>query len=109
MTKNIIGFALGAMLFALSFSAGAYGAERVYRIGYISTGPAFRDLDATFRQRLRELGMVVGVERFHHLVGDVQARLPRHRFLHLVRQRIAQGRQRPSLGERQAAVVVLNQ
>jgi putative ABC transport system substrate-binding protein len=51
------------MLFALSFSAEAQQREKVYRIGYLSSGKPSSSTDPglnAFRQRLRELGYVEG-------------------------------------------------
>jgi len=59
MRKNIIGFALGTMLFALCFSAQAQQPGKVSRIGYLSSRSASVRTEA-FRQGLRELGYVEG-------------------------------------------------
>jgi len=64
---KIFGFALCALLFALSVSAEAQQSKSVPRIGYLSRdihpadsrAPAPRNLEA-FRQGLRELGYVEG-------------------------------------------------
>jgi putative ABC transport system substrate-binding protein len=60
MKKKIIGFALGALLFALSVSAEAQQAKKVYRIGYLSTSnlSARPTTLGAFRQTLRDLGYV---------------------------------------------------
>ncbi len=62
MSKRIFCFALGAMLFALSFPAQAQQAGTVYRIGYLFTGISAGDksLLAAFRQGLQELGYLEG-------------------------------------------------
>jgi putative ABC transport system substrate-binding protein len=58
MKKRIIGFALSAMLFALSVSAQAQQAKKVPRIGYLSaTADQKRE---AFLQGLRALGYVEG-------------------------------------------------
>ena len=54
---------VGAMLFALCVSAEAQQREKVYRIGYLSSGKPSPSTDPglnAFRQRLRELGYVEG-------------------------------------------------
>jgi len=61
MSKKIIGLAVGAMLLALSFTAGAQQPKKVYRIGFLCPlfkpgGPALTAL----RQGMRELGYVDG-------------------------------------------------
>ena len=60
MNKHIIGFALGAMYFALSLPAPAQQATKVPSIGYLSAPPlsvSAARIEA-FRQGLRELGYV---------------------------------------------------
>ena len=63
MSKRLFYFALCAMLFALCFPAEAQQAGKVYRIGFLASGPppsgASPSLEA-FRQKLRELGYVEG-------------------------------------------------
>jgi putative ABC transport system substrate-binding protein len=51
---------LGAMLFALSFSADAQQPGKVSRIGYLSLRSGFGVNDEAFRQSLRELGYSEG-------------------------------------------------
>jgi putative tryptophan/tyrosine transport system substrate-binding protein len=62
MRKEVIGFALCAMLFALSVSAEAQQPKKIPRIGYLSA--VSRSTNATrveaFRQGLSELGYVEG-------------------------------------------------
>jgi len=60
MTRKIIGLALGAMLFALSFPAAAQQPTKVPRIGFLATVSPFTLSDRVdaFRQGLRELGYV---------------------------------------------------
>ena len=62
MRKKVIGFALSAMLFALSDSASAQQPARIHRIGILSpsSGSVFSARDEAFRQRLRQLGYVEG-------------------------------------------------
>jgi putative ABC transport system substrate-binding protein len=60
MNKKIIGFALGALLFALGVSAEAQQAGKIPRIGYLSLS-AKPDLRVeVFVQGLRELGWIDG-------------------------------------------------
>jgi putative tryptophan/tyrosine transport system substrate-binding protein len=62
MKQGISALALGAMLFALGFSAEAQQPAKVYRIGMLVSGSVAshsRRIDA-FRQGLRELGYVEG-------------------------------------------------
>jgi ABC-type uncharacterized transport system substrate-binding protein len=62
MKREIFGVALGATVFALSFSAAAQEPPKIHRIGLQVFSP--RELNATrietFRQGLRELGYVGG-------------------------------------------------
>ena len=62
MNKQILCFALCALLFALNFPAQAQQTGKVYRIGFLYTGsgPFTSPADIAFRQRLRELGYVEG-------------------------------------------------
>ena len=63
MTRKIIGFALGALLFALSLSAEAQQAtKRIPRVGFLSLNTAFvqKDRVEAFREALRKLGYVEG-------------------------------------------------
>jgi putative ABC transport system substrate-binding protein len=62
MKKTVIGFALGALLFALCFSAWAQQAGKIPRIGYLdlSTASGTAVLLEAFRQELRKLGWIEG-------------------------------------------------
>jgi len=62
MSKKVICLALGAMLFALSFSVEAQQAKKVPRIGYLAAGsaPVAATRLEAFRQGLRALGYVEG-------------------------------------------------
>lgn len=60
MVKNIFGFALCAMLFALCFPAQAQQPGKNYHIGYLSPRPGRDSQAEAFRQRLSELGFVEG-------------------------------------------------
>jgi putative ABC transport system substrate-binding protein len=62
MTKQILGFVLSAMLFALGGSAQAQQPARILRIGILlpSSASFFSARVEAFRQRLRELGYVEG-------------------------------------------------
>ena len=60
MKRTIIAFALGAMLFAICFSAEAQQAKKLYRIGYLSLGPGIGPVQEEFRKRLGELGYTEG-------------------------------------------------
>src|SRR5687767_222610 len=62
MTKQILGFVLSAMLFALGGSAQAQQPARILRIGILlpSSTSFFSARVEAFRQRLRELGYVEG-------------------------------------------------
>ena len=61
MRKKVIGFALSAMLFALSDSASAQQPAGIHRIGILSiSGSVFPARVEAFRQRLRELGYIEG-------------------------------------------------
>jgi putative ABC transport system substrate-binding protein len=61
-SKKVIGFALSAMLFALTAPAQAQQPKKVPRIGYLATSPLSTIAARTeaFRQGLRELGYVEG-------------------------------------------------
>jgi putative ABC transport system substrate-binding protein len=62
MTKNLVGFALSAMLFALCVPASAQQPTKIPRVGYL-TGATLSANSARhedFRQGLRELGYVEG-------------------------------------------------
>jgi len=62
MKKELVGFALGALFFALSFPAEAQQPTKIPRVGYLDGG--FPDTNAAridaFRQGLREHGYVEG-------------------------------------------------
>ena len=62
MKKKIIGLALGAMLFALSYSASAQQTGKISRIGFLdrSTASGNEVLLKVFRQELGKLGWVEG-------------------------------------------------
>ena len=62
MRKRIIGFALGAMLLALSFPCAAQQAGKIFRIGFLdaSTASGMAVLVEAFRQELRKLGWIEG-------------------------------------------------
>ena len=63
MKKNIFGFALGAMLLALSVLAEAQQAsKKIPRVGILSLNPASvqKDRVEAFREALRKLGYVEG-------------------------------------------------
>jgi putative ABC transport system substrate-binding protein len=62
MTKNVFCLALGAMLFALCFSAEAQQPKKVPRIGYLSSVDRPTDLPRAegIRRGLRELGYIEG-------------------------------------------------
>jgi putative tryptophan/tyrosine transport system substrate-binding protein len=63
MKKNIFGFALGAMLLALSVLAEAQQAtKKIPRVGFLSLNPATvqKDRLEAFREALRKLGYVEG-------------------------------------------------
>jgi putative tryptophan/tyrosine transport system substrate-binding protein len=62
MSRQITGFAFGAMLLALSFPAQAQQPKEVPRIGYLTAASlsAFAARTEAFRQGLRELGYIEG-------------------------------------------------
>ncbi len=60
MNKKIIGFALGALLFALGVSAEAQQPGKIPRIGYLSLAAKASPRDEAFVQGLRELGWIDG-------------------------------------------------
>jgi putative ABC transport system substrate-binding protein len=62
MKKKVIGFALGALLFALSVSAEAQQAGKIFRIGFLdnSTTSGNAVLVEAFRQELSKLGWTEG-------------------------------------------------
>src|SRR4029450_224567 len=59
MSKKIFGFALGAMIFALCFSAEAQQ-SKVYRVGVIHQGGAYKAVVDGLRDGLRQLGYEEG-------------------------------------------------
>jgi putative ABC transport system substrate-binding protein len=62
MRNKFFGFALGASLFALSFSAEAQQAGKIFRIGFLdnSTASGISVLSEAFRQELHKLGWIEG-------------------------------------------------
>jgi putative ABC transport system substrate-binding protein len=62
MSKKVIGFALGVMLFAICFSAQAQQPGKIPRIGYVSGADDLNDPgpEKAFRQGLRDLGYIEG-------------------------------------------------
>jgi putative ABC transport system substrate-binding protein len=80
MKKKVIGLALGAILFAVSYSASAQQPTKVPRIGYLAA-PSLSSMSArteAFRQGLRELGYVEGkniVTEYRYAEGKLD-RLP---------------------------------
>src|SRR5215813_8133029 len=62
LTKNVIGLALGALLFALCSSAAAQQTGKVLRIGFLdsSTASGMAVLVDAFRQELSKLGWIEG-------------------------------------------------
>ena len=60
MNKKVTGLLLGAVLVALSFSAGAQQPKRIPRIGYLTLGAGPAEPEVEFKQRLRDLGWVEG-------------------------------------------------
>jgi ABC-type uncharacterized transport system substrate-binding protein len=62
MKKKVIGLALGALLFALSVSADAQQAGKIFRIGYLdsSTASGSAVLVEAFRPELSKLGWIEG-------------------------------------------------
>ncbi len=80
MKKKVIGLALGAMLFALSFPVEAQQAQKIPRIGYLTSVSPATDSSRSeaFRQGLRELGYVEGkniVIEYRYAEGELN-RLP---------------------------------
>ncbi len=78
MRKRLIGFALSAMLLALSVSAQAQQRAKIYRLGYLGGGVGIEEREETFRQGLRELGYLEGqnlVIEWRFAKGD-ENRLP---------------------------------
>ncbi len=72
MSKKIICVALGAMLLALSFPAGAQLAGKVPRIGFLNGGGPDGARFQGFRQGLREVGYVEGQNitvEYRHAMG----------------------------------------
>ncbi len=60
MRKKVFGLLLCALLIALCLPAEAQQAEKVYRIGYLSTRGGSRPYAKAFQQGLRELGYIEG-------------------------------------------------
>jgi hypothetical protein len=62
MKKKITALALGAMLFAISFSASAQQPKKVPRIGYLASGDSTRESarGEAIRLALRERGYIEG-------------------------------------------------
>ena len=62
MSKQVIRFALSAVLFALCFPAQAQQPAKIHRIGFlvVPTRSFYSTRVETFRQGLRELGYVEG-------------------------------------------------
>ena len=86
MNKRIVCFVLGAMLFALCFTAGAQQSTNVPRIAYVTASSASMQARRfeVFRQGLRDLGYVEGknilleyrfadgkVDRLHSLAAEL--------------------------------------
>jgi putative ABC transport system substrate-binding protein len=80
MTKQILGFVLSAMLFALGGSAEAQQPARIPRIGILSQvpGSVFAARVEAFRRRLRELGYIEGKNIFieYRYADGKRERLP---------------------------------
>ena len=60
MNKQILSLAFGAVLLALSLPVEAQQANRVYRVGFLSTGAANTSEPQAVLRDLRELGYVDG-------------------------------------------------
>jgi putative ABC transport system substrate-binding protein len=62
MKKKVIGFALGALLFALSVSAEAQQTGKIFRIGFLDSSNAsgMAGLLGAFQQELNKLGWIEG-------------------------------------------------
>ena len=60
MKKNVFCLALGAMLFALCFSAEAQQGKKIPVIGYLTLATGPRDNEQEFQRGLRELGYIEG-------------------------------------------------
>ena len=79
-TKTVFGFALGAVLFALSMSAEAQQEGKVYRIGRLSGGSSSSTFGIeALRRELRELGYIEGKNIVFELrnAEEKPERLPR--------------------------------
>jgi putative ABC transport system substrate-binding protein len=80
MKKKVIGLALGALLFALSVSAHAQPAGKIFRIGYLdsSTAAGSAVLVKAFLQELSKLGWIEGknVTIEYRFAEQKQERLP---------------------------------
>src|SRR5688572_8066171 len=71
--KALVSVALGALLFALSFSAEAQQPQKIPRIGFVSGDPGSY-VDA-FRQGLRNLGYIEGKNisiEYSNVEGNVE-------------------------------------
>ena len=60
MRNRAIGIALGAVLFALCFTAEAQQSAKVPKIGFLGAGPASRPWHAFFQREFHKLGYVDG-------------------------------------------------
>ena len=81
MKKNIFGFALGAMLLALSVLAEAQQAtKKIPRVGFLSLNPVTvqKDRLEAFREALRKLGYVEGenINIEYRYADNKPARMP---------------------------------
>ncbi len=80
MRKRIIGFALGAMLLALSFPCAAQQAGKIFRIGFLdaSTASGMAGLLEAFWQEMRKLGWIEGknITMEYRFAEQKQERLP---------------------------------
>ena len=83
MTKKVIGVTLGALLFALSVSAHAQQAGKIFRIGFMDGGTAAGSavLVKAFLQELSKLGWIEGKNitiEYRFAENKSQERLPEH-------------------------------
>jgi putative tryptophan/tyrosine transport system substrate-binding protein len=112
MSRQITGFAFGAMLLALSFPAEAQQPTKVPRIGFLAgaTPAAYSARIEAFRQGLRALGYVEGkniVIEWRYAEGETE-RLP-HLAAELVRLNvdvIVSGGPIPTRSAKQATVTI---
>jgi putative ABC transport system substrate-binding protein len=58
--NKVIGIALSALLFALSFPAEAQQSKKVYRVGYLSPRLGIEAREEAFLQSMRDLGYIEG-------------------------------------------------